>query len=477
MLAQVDQSCRCTFAALLLLCAGVGCQPPPSALEAQRLLNRGRLDAAKGEVERGVAKDPDSFELHKIGIEVHIRRGSPAAALKMYRSWVKSHGEDEKLVRHIALSTLRWGLKHRDPAVRLAALQGARETDAAPLEQDVAERLADPNEVVCAWAAVAMSQTQAGADMLGRQLRSTDPRARAVAVENLSRIAGKAAISALSRFVTDPAPRVRSALARGLPLTKSKEALPLLTKLVSDKDKGVRVEAIRALGTLGLPQGVSAVSKALKDPYPGVRVAAVIALADLQSDAAKPALAKIAAGDDLSLALRAGVRLSRMGSVQPVLNAIARTLVSRQWTLRVAGCNAAGSVKDRVALRLVARVLKDPEPAVRIAAARAVFAHNRQEVGLITVRSLHSLACGAKDEQMESLCLQAAELLTRAGKSSGRASLARLSHRGKTPTLRISALRSALALGAHLSVALKALPDKDPKVRVAAAIQIYKRAK
>jgi HEAT repeat protein len=467
---------------LVLVLLLAGCAASPAAREARTLLDAGKLTEAQHEIDRGLADHPDSEELLRLKIRVHVRQGEIAEVVAAYNGWAKREGQDRVLLRYIALKVLQWGLKHRDPAIRLAALHGARQTDAAPLEDEVKGRLKDPDEVVRSWAAVALSGTPRGAAVLERQLKSSVPGARSVAVANLGRIAGAGAIKALSGFVDDPAAEVRAALARGLPRTRSPKALPLLIKLAADKERSVRAAAVAGLADLGLKGGVPTVRTALKDPYRGVRISALLALADLEGEAAAGILADVAAGDDLAQALRAGIRLCRLGQVQPALNAIAKALVDRTWTVRAAACNAAGSVQDAVALKLVQRALRDQEPAVRLAAARAVIARSTPSNpdAVKVALGVTNLACtGDKGGAMEALCLQAAEILAGARRPVGQKTLARLALKGREAQTRIAALRMAIrALPQRATgLTLKVLPDKMAQVTVAAAVTLYKQVK
>jgi len=301
-----------------------------------------------------------------------------------------------------------------------------------------------------------------------------------VAVENLARIAGQTARSTLRRFVEDPASGVRSALARGVGRLGQDWALALLKPLVTDRDRGVRLAAISALGRVGhaTDETLRMVRTALQDPYIGIRLAAVLTLADLQGPQARPRLRQLAGTDDLIPALQAATRLARMGEDQPVLDAIARALVDRQWTVRAAGCNAGSSLHgaNPVARKLISdRGLVDPEPRVRIAAARAVLALGDSSRAARSAALLQGLACRQTSESMESLCLQAAEVLLRANNRVGLRQLERLVRQGISPSHRREALRIALTGGGLLQLAVDALADSDLRVAVAAAVELYRR--
>jgi HEAT repeat protein len=465
-----------TLSPLFLLGA---CRPPPSAIEAQRLLDRGDYASADRKVREGLSRDPAADPLWRLRIRLGWARNRPAEAVAAYRERVAAHGESTTILRYLALSALEWGLEQRDPALRLAAIQAARETDAAPLAEDIADRLEDPDELVRTWAAVALSGTREGVDALERQLRSSDARARAVAVGAVGRLAGAAALPTLARFVADPDPGVRGAAATALGATRKPEALPPLLRLLEDRAGTVRADAIAALAALAAADALPAIRKHAQDPYLGARLAAAEALATLEGAAGRDSLRALARGADLSLALRAGQQLARLGEPQPVLDAIAKALVDRRATLRVAACVTAASLRDRVGVELALRALRDVEPRVRLAAARAVLSRRSLDraPAIAAATAIERLSCrgepSAISVEATELCMQAAEVLVRAGQAS--TILPRLARSARAPELRISALRIALAEAPDLRLAVDALADPDGRVVLAAATWLYRR--
>jgi HEAT repeat protein len=463
---------------LCLLCLGA-CRPPASALEAQRLLDRGDYASAERKVREGLASEPGSDPLWRMRIRLGWARNRPAEAVAAYRERLAAHGESDGILRYLAIAALEWGLEHRDPTIRIAAIQAARETDASALAADVADRLQDPDELVRTWASVALAGTREGVDVLERQLRSPSPRARAVAVAEVGRLAGASALGTLARFVIDPDPAVRAAAATALGATRKREAVPHLLRLVEDSEGTVRSDALTALAELGGPERAPAFRKHAGDPYLGARLAAATGLAALRDGGARDLLRELARGDDLSLALRAGQRLAKLGEVQPALDAIAKSLVDRRWTLRVAACVTAASLGDPVAVELAVRALRDREPRVRLAAARAVLARRKLDPrrAIDAARAIERVSCrgdlGRLTAEAGDLCLQAAELLSRAGEPT--ALLSRIARAASSPELRSSALRAALVEGADRKLAVDALSDGDGRVVIAAASWLYRQ--
>lgn len=411
---------------------------------------------------------PDCPRLWRLHLRALLARDRVDRAVESYRR----RGESEEDLAVLALSVLGWGVGHQDAAVRGAAIRAIRLADAADLEPEVAGRLADPDEVVRTWAAVALYRMRDGATTLRRQLRSPEPDARVVAVREYARLFGAEALDALSPLISDPDPRVRAAACVGLSNTQSPAALPRLLGLARDPEGSVRAQALTALGILALPAGREQARQALDDADPLARRAAARALGRFPTSQVETDLRRVARGEDLLTALVAAAILSRTGEVQPLLNAIAKGLVDRRWAVRVAALDAAAQLKDRVALSLARRALRDAEPLARLAAARALLAEDRP-VAVQTALALQRLSCGSLAAGMERVCLQSARLLAEARHEGGLAALLRVARQAPGATTRLAALQSALVLGAGRPAALDALRDPSPQVILAAATWLY----
>ena len=467
----------CSFFLVLFFLLLAACRPPPHVLKVQQLVQDGEYDRALHQVKRSLSQHPRDTASWKMLVHIQFARGDVKGAVGAYRQKVNKGGTDKVLARYLSLLMLRWGMEHRAPEVRLDALQGVRKTDAAPLLRDMIERLSDPNEEVRTWAAVALSASPQGADVLEQQLSSSNPAARAVAVEQVGRIAKVKAMTALFPHARDSHPGVRAAAARALAWCGDRAALPHLAALLADKDWQVQAAAASALGRLGFKEGAAGLKPLMDSPRLGVKLAAMDAMADLDSAMARPLLLKVARGQDLVAALRAGLRLAGLGQVQPALDAIARALVVTKVSTRAAACNTASQVKDSVAVGLVGKALRDPDPLVRLAAGRALVAHQREQDVLQPGRALHRRHCPAGKKPVPSLCLQAAELLALLGQPEGNTTLDTLARSGPTGQVRKRALSVSLRHRPSNDLALSALTDEDPRVAVAAAIWLYGQLK
>ncbi len=461
--------------ALLPLCA---CKPLPEVEGASTHIEAGDYAAAVKRIEQGLSRRPGDDGLYRMLIHSRMAMDQPGAAVAAYRRHEQAVGRDREMSAFLGLTLLRWALTHRDTEVRLAGIQGVRSSDAAPLLRDMLRRLNDPNEFVRTWAAVALSRLPQGAEVLDEQLRSSSARARALAVQWVARIAGDRAVAVAGGAAKDGSAEVRVAAAGALALTGPGGVEPLL-KLLGDKEREVRVAAARALGELKQGSARKALAKALADDYLAARLAAAEALGKLGDARSKPALRKLASSEDLITALGAGKALARLGEVQPALDAIARAMELGDGPARVAACNAAVTLEDRVAGQLTARGLKDADPAVKMAAARAARAHGDVTAAVRAARAVLAASCSKKaaGESDGPRCLSAAELLAQEKVREGSRELKRLATAATEPALRLQALNANLRLAPEHDLAVTAVGDKDPRVSVAAAAWLYKKYK
>jgi HEAT repeat protein len=151
------------------------------------------------------------------------------------------------------------------------------------------------------------------------------------------------------------------------------------------------------------------VEVALRDPNLGVRLVGLSALQRRPDAWSRWRLRCLARGDDPYLALHAGQALVRLqGDERPLLAAIDRASRHRLWPVRAAAVNAAAMLDRPAARALLRPVLRDPQPAVRLAAA-TVLVHHEREASLRVARSV--LALGCRPGGHRGLCLQAAGLL------------------------------------------------------------------
>ena len=181
-------------------------------------------------------------------------------------------------------------------------------------------------------------------------------------------------VAALLRILRDDADaKVRMSAAWSLAEFEDPRALPGLAEAVTrDPDAGVRGIAAWALGEIEAEESVSALSSALSDDVAGVRLRAAWALGQIEPAPAPAAL--IAAVQDPANDVRVAA-IWALGQIEDdaALPAIGRALESStDAEVRRVAIWAIGSIGGELAGELMIRLLEDPDPAIRAAAARGL---------------------------------------------------------------------------------------------------------
>jgi HEAT repeat protein len=143
---------------------------------------------------------------------------------------------------------------------------------------------------------------------------------------------------------------------------------------VEDSDRNVRLGAFNALAVIGqVDEGLDkALRRGLKDPFEDVRQAAVRALVsiDLDPKVAVPVLIEAACDPNPKVSQPAVARLAQLGEgVVPYLLEALKDKKTQAAAL--AALSAIGPV-GKPAVPALTEILKDPDPAVRLAAVHAL---------------------------------------------------------------------------------------------------------
>jgi len=109
-------------------------------------------------------------------------------------------------------------------------------------------------------------------------LKSSSPRLRCKAVENLSESRRPSDTERIFASLDDQSPQVRCAAVRALAKANTPDTRNSLVRALKDKCFEVRVAAARALGRLGAVSAAGNLAVCLKDPDAAVRIAAAGAL-------------------------------------------------------------------------------------------------------------------------------------------------------------------------------------------------------
>jgi HEAT repeat protein len=445
--------------AILAACGG----PPPSAREARTLLDRGDYGGAERIADRELERVPGHPEYWRIKIQAALSAGDAARAVEVYESWRQHRGaHDEAALSAMAKTVLWQALRVPAAEVRVDAIQIIEQRELEVLAQDVIDLVAADDDRVAAAAAVAVVRIHPHAPrVLTDLLRSSDARARELAVTGIGRKVGEHARDDLVPMLDDPDPSVRRAAVRavaGFGAGRDTERLVAIAR--DDADGTVRAAALLALAR-GDRGGTSEVAMAaLDDDYTGARLAAVSLLARARGGGARPVLAELASSDDLLLALRAATELAALG--EPRVDTLERALAAEAWTVRASAVNATARVAPRrTALTLLGGAIVDPRIDVRLAAARALLALEQTERA---VRELLA-ALGAPTDDPR---LQAAIDLTRIDHPAGVEALADLAASPSTG-VRAGAIRAHHYADRPTTALVAALADDTIANRVTAA--------
>jgi HEAT repeat protein len=224
-------------------------------------------------------------------------------------------------------------------------------------------------------------------------LKNPDPLVRQFAAHDLGKVGSLSpapeAFAALRAAVRDQDAVVRQAVAEACECLlgrATKEDVPTLVTVLKDAEPFVRWQAARALGKVGsvsdTPEALAALKKAAEDKDPDVRRAAIKACELLLVDRATkddgPAL--IAALKDTEPFIRrhAARALGKVGSLSTSPEAFAALRAAardQEAVVREAVAEASESLLGRATkedVPTLATALKDTEPFVRLAAARAL---------------------------------------------------------------------------------------------------------
>jgi len=342
-------------------------------------------------------------------ISQKLDRRDNGEAVAAYQRFRDGHGEDEDALRALAVGVLRQALASPDPAARRAAVLSVERHEVEALADDVSVLLGDEDALVRATAAAAVLRSHPdAARVLAGELASGPPEARAIAVSALARKIPDLAADDIRAALTDPAGPVRAA-------------------------------AISALGA-------NAPASALADPYLGARLAALAARG-------KGAARELVSSPDIYLRLRAAAMLGDPSAL-PI------GLAAADAAVREAALNEAASIDPASAPR-VEPLLDDPDPRVRLAAARALGRLGRGD----RAREFLAAALAAEDPALR---LDAAAALVVLGDPRGEPALAAFGA-ADSPALRRAAVSSHPTRRPIPSPVLSGLADVDFGVRVAAA--------
>ncbi|HET7696522.1 MAG TPA: HEAT repeat domain-containing protein [Vicinamibacterales bacterium] len=261
----------------------------------------------------------------------------------------------------------------------------------------------------------------------------------------LQRIGDPRAVPALKQLIATPGRYTRAFAARGLGAYRDVSSVPALRAMIDEArgDVGVTVSAVRALAQIGAPDGAQAILALLSAERvdPNLRLEAVAALGTLKSADALPYILDLVT-DDWPTLRAAAIRAAAAIDPEGLPTLLSGMEPDPHWIVRAAIADVLGSLPGELAIlrlrpmledqdkRVVAPVidslvrvkapgldavlmthLKNPDPGVRSAAARAI-GRLRPAGGAAALRDAYR---ASQDPALSDARLAALEALVRYG--------------------------------------------------------------
>jgi HEAT repeat protein len=445
--------------AALALVAAAACAN--HARPAVTLYEAGDYAGAARAADAGLAAHPGDPGLWQMRVRAALAQGDGPGVARAYAAYRASRGgDDATLVRELAIATLGQALGSPSARLKIAAIVAVEAAELEQLSEQVAARMSDADDRVVAAAAVAVLRGFPGAPQVASEmLHSEEPQARQIAVDGIGKKVGKLAAADLERAAADPDPQVRRAAIRWLGELKDGDALGLLTQALSDRDDGVRAAAAGALARLGAGDLVALGTRALGDRALAVRLGGIAVLVAAHRPQARAALTALI--DDLDPVVATQAALAAGGG-PPAHKAIERAAIDAAWAVRAGAANLAVRALGKPGgLALARRLASDPEPAVRLAAARVLIAGGDRAAAV----AIFAAVLASPDHDVD-----AAVDLASAEDPRGLAALdAAVRDPARAPTARAAAAAAHRA-ARHITPGLvAALADASGAVRVEAA--------
>jgi HEAT repeat protein len=446
------------LASLLPACGGRNKQ-------AISLYEAGDYTGAARVADEGLASHPGDDGLWQMRIRAALALGDADGVAKAYAGYQSHRDDDDKdLLGDLAIATLGQALASPSAKMKIIAIEAVESAEIHELTDPVGERMGDDDDRVAAAAAVAVLRGFPQARGVVKQmLQSEEADARRIAIDGIARKFGELARIDLTKFAaSDPDPRVRQTAIRWLGRLKDPEATELLVRQLRHTDEGVRAAAVLALAQIGKGDLAKLGEQAMKDRALPVRLAGIELLV-----AAKRTDALIALAEDPNPLVAAEAALAAKRT-DLAAKALERAATAENWTFRSGALNIARRALGEEAAAFAKKLAADPDPRVRVAAARVIAnAGDKAAAIAILVEALSGEAA-----------LTAATDLADLGDPRGIAALtAAIRDQKRTPTERSRAVfahRSAHQVTPGL---VSALADTDGVVRVEAAAAIVAMVK
>ena len=367
--------------ALCLLLASCGGRNKQSI----SLYEAGDYAGAARAADEGLASHPGDDGLWQMRVRAALALGDGEGVAKAYGAYRDHRGDDDtELLRDLATATLGQALASPSAKLKMIAIEAVASAELHDLADQVGERMGDDDDRVAATAAVAVLRGfEQAPKVASSMLDSEDAEARRIAVEGVGKKIGKLARPDLVRLAgTDPDPRVRRAAIRWLGQLKDAESVELLVRQLRHADEGVRAAAATALAQIGRGDLAMLGDQAVKDRALGVRLAGLDLLV-----AAKRTDTLIALAEDPQPIFAAEAALAARRTDLAV-KALERAADAEDWSSRAGALNLAARAFGDEAGGFAKQLAADPEPRVRVVAARVIARHGERAAAIVVLGEL-----------------------------------------------------------------------------------------
>jgi HEAT repeat protein len=197
---------------------------------------------------------------------------------------------------------------------------------------------------------------------LAGALADEDANVRMDVVQALGRLRDPRAPDALAIAIKDPDPGVRSMalkiLISYIHSLKVEPDVDGLVRAIAIEDHYIRLNAISALGEVGDERAVAVlVDASLKDPYYPVRFEAAEALRKIKDKRAVDLLIKALKDQDATARYRAAETLGKIGDLR-AMNALSAALDDQDGSVRYAAMCSLGKIGDPRVMNMIVAAMK-----------------------------------------------------------------------------------------------------------------------
>jgi HEAT repeat protein len=257
---------------------------------------------------------------------------------------------------------------------RAHAIEGIKESMGSARRNAIIEAFVDPSPLVRFAAAMAAGELRLTGvqPLLLKLVEDENPHVQIGAIFALRRLGDKRYGLGIQEALASGDPNVRANAAVALGRLGETSALKVLHPRMRDPVAEVRLQAAEAMWRLGSEEGLQYVVAGTLSRNPGPQMVALIALAGPRearvADHIRPALTS----DYVEVSLVAARALGQLGLDDGYTIAI-KAAESSEPRQRALAALALGAIGRADAQGTLARLLKDPNPDVRVAAASAIL--------------------------------------------------------------------------------------------------------